>query len=537
MKKCFLVPVLLVLISSLLLVFVSCAKSTSSSSPASSTPITTTTSKASTPTTQTSPSLTPKSGGVLRMNQAFTVTSFGWPPDAVVSGAVWVADPCVEELVVTGLSGNFQPTGLTTGFQVAPDGKSFTLTLRKGVKFQDGTDFNATAVKWNLNQIISSKAVAGASSWTSVDVIDDYTVRINTQQYKISDANTLSRFGGMMVSPTTAQQYGANWTRTNPVGTGPFKFVSYQPDQLIKYQRFDGYWGGKPYLDEIDFPLIVNATTAQMSFQAGDIDVFNPAGSVAADLMKSYPYSLSLTGGVYELCPDGTNPNSPFANEKVREAVEYAIDKQTIATAVGFGLWDGADQMFPKGTAAYDPNLKARSYDPQKAKALLTAAGYPNGFQTSIYAATGRLAQDALTAIQQNLKDVGINADLNVMPLAGWTDKDVKGWNNGLLVTLRTASAPFAASLQQFFLSTSGHFVSTQRPAGFDDLVNNALVTTDPAVATKDTLDAVDLWFNNAESIPLFISHSVQVYQKYVHDLGYYNTSRDWYPEKAWISK
>jgi peptide/nickel transport system substrate-binding protein len=527
MKKSLLIPMIIILISTSLLVFTSCAKSTSTSVPTSSslTPLST--------------GITPKAGGVLKFNQAFGATTFGYPPEMVVSGAVYIANSCIEPIVLTDLAGNFQPTGLTTAFTVAPDGKSITLTLRKGVIFHDDTDWNATAAKWNLDQIIASKSAAGTSTWTSVDVIDDYTLRINVTQYKITDASTLGRFGGEMISPTSAQKYSINWTRTNPVGTGPFKFVSFQPDQMVKYQRFDSYWGGKPYLDEVDIPLIVNATTAEMAFQAGDIDVFSPSGAIAADMMsQGYPYAMAQAIGVgYNLVPDTANPNSVFNDLKVRQAVEYAIDKQAIAKAVGYGLWDALEQPAPKGNSGYDPNLQTRAYNVQKAKDLLAAAGYPNGFQTTIIGDAQRMNKDALTAVQQDLKEVGINADLNIMPLPGWTDKDTKGWSNGLLVFFGPAVEPFASALQMFFASNSGHMYSMQRPAGFDDLLNKALVATDAAAVKKSTLDAVDLWYNNATTIPLFVSHQIYFYQKYVHDLGFFVSSRDWTPEKAWISK
>ena len=132
-------------------------------------------------------------------------------------------------------------------------GKVITLTLRRGVKFHDGTDFNAEAAKWNLDQAISTKQF-GSVLIDSVDVVDPYTIRINLKQ---RDNTLLGMLGfsyiGMMISPTAFKTKGEDWVIANPVGTGPFRFASWQKDVKIAFRKFEGYWQkGKPYLDGIE---------------------------------------------------------------------------------------------------------------------------------------------------------------------------------------------------------------------------------------------------------------------------------------------
>ena len=135
-------------------------------------------------------------------------------------------------------NGRIEPW-LAESWKVAPDKKSITFVLRKGVKFHDGTDFNAEAAKFNLDALKAGKN-PGTEDWGSIDIIDAYTVRINLLKYSNI---LLSRFGatpGSMVSPTAFKTKGIEWARWNPVGTGPFEFVSFERDASMRYKKFMG---------------------------------------------------------------------------------------------------------------------------------------------------------------------------------------------------------------------------------------------------------------------------------------------------------
>jgi peptide/nickel transport system substrate-binding protein len=190
----------------------------------------------------------PRYGGTLRLSDYGNGASIGWPAKMLPVVSMRQASPTVEPLFRTDNTGKPAPW-LATGFTNDVVAKTLTLTLRKGIKFHDGTDFNAEAVKWNLDQCMSAKS-SGTEMFKSIDVIDDYTVRIHLSDWDSTLTGNLAQPLGMMISPTAYKKNGQEWCAKNPVGTGPFQFVSWEKDVRTISKKFDGYWQkGKPYLD------------------------------------------------------------------------------------------------------------------------------------------------------------------------------------------------------------------------------------------------------------------------------------------------
>lgn len=484
--------------------------------------------------------VTPQYGGVLKIVSGMEPVVFGYPPLLGTSpGSMEIAYPCIETIIGQDSRGNFTPNKLSTAFSLSPDGKSYTFTLRKGVKFQDGTTWDAKAAKWNLDKIKNGNKVAATSVWTSVDIVDDYTVRINVTKTSITDVSNLALFAGNMISPTAVEKNGEEWANTHPVGTGPFKFKAYTPKQSVIYERFDDYWGGKPYLDEIHFMFITDSMTAAMALQNGEVDIIGASGSIAADLTTKGYKSLQVKTITCQLIPDTKNTSSPFANIKVRQAVEYAINKAAIAKAVGYGYWDALYELCPQECSGYATGLTFRSYNPDMAKQLLKEAGFPNGFTTQLIL-SGSGMSDAATAMQQNLKEVNITAEVNILSTAAYNEYATKGWTNGLLVHLTQWSEPYSYPLQRMYASTGVQFFSMSRPAGFDGFIDQALATTDSAQSAQFCQKAVALAFNEMMTIPAWIYASPRFMNSKVHDIGYYtsgNIAVDYSPGKAWKSK
>jgi ABC-type transport system substrate-binding protein len=162
----------------------------------------------------------------------------GYPPDADPNtNSLGIA--ATESLVYNDQTGSPTPR-LATAWQTAADGKSVTFTLRKGVKFHDGSDFNAQAVKYDLDLIRAKAGTDISKQVSSIEVIDDYTVKLNLIQYSNVLFNTLA-FSGM-VSPTALQKNGADWARTHIVGTGAFTQADFKRDVFLKFAKSAGYW-------------------------------------------------------------------------------------------------------------------------------------------------------------------------------------------------------------------------------------------------------------------------------------------------------
>ena len=272
--------------------------------------------------------------------------------------------PCLETPVLEDVNGGYHPW-LATSWKIDIAKNTITLYLRKGVKFHDGTDFNAKAAKWCLDNSIKARTAKG---FLSVDVIDDYTVRINTEKYQNNYLNYLSGSGSAMVSPTYFEKNGAETARWRPVGTGPFKFVSFERGSKLTYTRWEGYWQkGKPYLDGVEYLFIRDPMTQQAAMQAKGAEKVHvlcvTSGEQAAMLKAQGFQVLTLPVGPVSLLPDSNNADSPLSKKKVREAISYAINREAIVKARGFGFFSPANQIPSPGQLGYVKNLSIGQYD------------------------------------------------------------------------------------------------------------------------------------------------------------------------------
>jgi len=348
--------------------------------------------------------------------------------------------PALEPLIVADAKGNPQPW-LAESIDISTDGTSITFKLRKGIKFHDGTDFNASAVKFNLDACVAAN-VSGSDvlkSVSSYDIIDDYTLRLNLKKY---DARILPALAnstlGQMGSPSALLKVSSGDTvaRDHLVGTGPFKFDSWQRDQYVRYIKWDGYWQkGKPYVDSIEMRNNADVTVSIMSLKAKEVnwvENIDPSDYVA---LQKEGYAVEISSDlffIFSIFMDSANTDSPFSNLKVRQAVEYAIDREGMAKGIGMGTMNAVYQHAVEKDPWFIPDQPKIKYDPAKAKQLLTEAGYPNGFTCKVTSDV-RVRKDQLVAIQTYLKDIGINTVLDMADVPRFTELTRSGWQ-GLLV-------------------------------------------------------------------------------------------------------
>jgi peptide/nickel transport system substrate-binding protein len=556
LKKVFVPLVSLLLFISLLVV--SCTSSPSNSvAPTTSKPATSappsapSTSASPTPATTSAPAApatsapattaasstgTPKKGGVFKFaDPRGPSTTLGFFAEAGAQGGMWTP-PVLETFMECDVNGNFNPM-LATKWEVASDLKSVTITLRKGVKFHDGSDFNATVAKWNLDQMINAKVSVNYTNISSIDVVDDSTIRLNLSKYQNSVLNTLA--ATYMTSKAAFDAKGKDGTRWNPVGTGPFKFVSYQQDTSAKYARFDNYWQqGKPYLDGVEMYFVVEPQTMSMGFQGGQYDAFGgDLSSVHYELQqKGFPI-VKVNAGAYCLVPDSKNTDSPLSKAQVRLAVDYAVDRNSIVKARGFGFWSPIYQFANPGTPSYITTLQERAYNVAKAKQLLADAGYPSGFKTSIFADAASSDRDAVTAIQANLKDVGIDAEVQMLNFTQYGNYRTTGWKNGMLAGMVGFDANLNNSIDRYFAQTSPMFPSIAKTDEMQSLHLASLAARDfsPTAMQKEIL----YMYDNALVLPLWAGARGDVIKPFVKDSGFYTqqTWPGWKPYQTWLDK
>jgi glutathione transport system substrate-binding protein len=306
---------------------------------------------------------------------------------------------------------------LAESYTVSKDGLVYTMELRKGVKFHDGTDFNAEAVKVTLDRAVNPEnKLVSYNRFNRIDKIEvaaPYTVRITLKEPFAPLINYLAHPNAAMISPAALKKYGKD-IAFNPVGTGPFTFVEWKQTDFVKAKKFDGYWKkGYPKVDTVTWkPVLENNTRAAM-LQTGETDFAFPLPYEQADALKKNPkLNIVTSPSIITRYISFNMLQKPLDNLKVRQAINYAINKEALAKVAFGGYAFPAEGVVPQGVK-YAHKMAPWPYDPKKARELLKEAGYPNGFETVLWSAyTTTTAQKTIQFVQQQLGQVGIKLSL-----------------------------------------------------------------------------------------------------------------------------
>jgi peptide/nickel transport system substrate-binding protein len=550
MKKILLICFSIIILSSL--IFGSCGEAEettpATTTPATTTPATTTpaTTTPATTTPATTPAATPTGkqqyGGTLIIVCDESIDALGYPAEAQPKGMLYYksALPVIETLLNQDNKENLLP-GLAESWDISPDGKTVTLHLQKNVKFHDGTDFNAEAVKINLEAWDITYAPY-LTNITSIETPDAHTVVLNLKKF---DVFLLQRFAsgsvGMIASPTAMKKPTTPETMAEDhmVGTGPFKFVSWKRQDYVKYVKNPDYWQpGKPYLDAIEFRFVTDYMTRLLSFEAGEADYTGALYPVEANQLQTKGYRIepSELTFVWHFFPDGANADSPFSDLKIREAVEYAIDKKTIAQGIGEGFMTPSYQFAQPNAPYYDAGLIERVYNPDKAKQLLADAGYTSGLQTKIITDV-RVKMDLVTAVQTYLKEVGIDCELEVADVPRMMSLVRGGWNNAIL----WQGYPMGSTQMGLYstFASEGNMVSMYQPAGWQAEWDAMTAVTDDAKRLTLLAELNKKEVENLVAIPLIYDHRLYAAQQKVQNIGwsYGQNALWWDPANAWLSE
>lgn len=296
-----------------------------------------------------------------------------------------------------------------------------TLKLREGVVFHDGTPFNAEAVKYNLERAAAegSNIAPDVAAIESIEVLGEYEIQLNLSRPDTSLLMTLSDRAGMMISPTAAESAGDDF-ELSPVGTGPFKFVEYRPGEIVRVERFDDYWQeGKPYIGGIDFSIILDQSTAVNALRSGQVDIvlsvpYQEVAALEADPNLEVVITPAMAFNVLYI----NSAFSPFDDVRVREALNYAIDREALVESTLFGYGDAAWSMLPPNHWAGNPDLEETyAFDQDRARELLADAGYPDGFSFQMSVFTSPIDVRRAEILKAQLAEVGMDAELMVNEL------------------------------------------------------------------------------------------------------------------------
>jgi len=437
-------------------------------------------------------------------------------PDTILGGAGYEGTALVSFQIYEGLTRYdlTQPnepapvtSALASSWTVAPDHRTWTFTLRKGVTFQDGTPFDADAVIFNLDRYLKQgspyyTAALGAAAQeyagdiTSYHELDTDHVVLVTKAPNGHFTDDLTHI--LMASPTAVRRYGDAGFAQHPVGTGPFSFVSQTPGQQIDLVANKHYWRGAPKLDKLvvkALPDPAARTAALLSGEVNMIDYPNPDDISRLSSDGAQVVTNSYDHIWYWILDES---KAPWNNVLVRQAANDAINRQAIAADLLHGTAGPAYQAAPKGTLAYDPAGNVYSYDPAKARQLLAEAGVPHGFSTTVTvptAGSGNLLPVPISeAIQQDLAAVGITVKIRTTDWSTLLSDEAKGQVALGSDALAQSTTLFQSeSLLPLFLGTgspfwTGHYSDPK----VDKLFAAASASLDQTTRQQDYTQALD---------------------------------------------
>lgn len=387
---------------------------------------------------------------------------------------------------------------------ISADGLTYTFKLRQGVKFSDGTDFNADAVLFSLRRLIDKSfefydaANTGGfqlAGLQTVEVVDPATVKFTLGAPNAAFLE-LSQIGaGRFVSPKAIKEHPHDALSDNGVGTGPFMVKSWEKNVKVELARNENYWGTKPGLQTLIFRPIPEPTARVSALLNGEVDMIvvvqpDSIQSIKADSNLTYEQGPSNHYWFIEL----NTKEGPFADKRVRQAANYAVDKEGLANNVLASSAVPATQPMPAANWSYDPNIKGYPYDPAKAKALLAEAGYANGFKTKMIIPTngsGMMIPVQMNEyIQGNLADVGIHVDIQSFEWVSYLGVWAKGLTADVSIANQSvmSSEPYFVNFllsSQFVPANGGFNIGYYANPEVDKLLNDALATPDREARKK----------------------------------------------------
>lgn len=398
----------------------------------------------------------------------------------------------------------------------------FTIKLKTGIKFHDGTDFNAEAVKVNLDRLADQTQKLKRNSLFSMieknEVVDASTIKVTLKNPFGAFINTLAHPAGMIISPKALAEYGKEVSK-HPVGTGAYVFKEWTPGTKFMAVKNAEYWGTEPQYNSISFKTVKEDGSRVAMLQTGEADFIYPVPSMQIETLQNDKNVKILKNESIIVRYISMNVNKkPFDDVRVRQALNYALDKNAFSQVVFNGNTTPLNSVIAPNTQFY-AEQKAYDYNIEKAKQLLTEAGYPNGFSTKIWSNNSSASVKADEFIQQQLAKVGITVEVVPMEAATLSEKvynapagsggEVElyygGWSPstgdadwGIRPLLATESAPPASYNTAYYSNPE-----------VDQLIQDALHTSDPAARAEAYAKIQEIIWNDAPWVFLSVDDNM----------------------------
>lgn len=383
---------------------------------------------------------------VMRLSDPTTIVAW----DARATQDIFWQSIAQETLMVYDGNGNPQPWLLES---ITPDAAALTYTMKvkEGIQFSDGSPLNAESVAWNLNKYKAEGVLASSlfSNFESAEVTGEYDVVCHFSAWDSMFTYTLARAcciasmeayysnGGDEDADGNGFTDGEDFLAANPVGTGPFILTEWAHDVSMTFTRNDNYWGGVANVDAIQFVDYPAELTAQAAMQAGELNALATSNFGMAAQMSANPAfeikTATLPTAAYTLCFTSNDEADPFYNPDVRKAISYAIDSNLIAEGIGYGYAAVSNQWCMDGSEFYNSDIEGQPYNIETAKKMLADAGYPDGFDTTLTVCNVTSYTDVCQVIIEMLAEINVNCTLNAVEPASYVNY-IGAWGGGMLL-------------------------------------------------------------------------------------------------------
>ncbi len=419
----------------------------------------------------------------------------------------------MEPLVMLDPQGVPQP-GLAESWSTSADGKAWTFKLRQNVKFHDGTEFTADDVKYTIERILNpdtrSPQRGNISQIASADVVDKYTVRLNTRAAFAPILTNLA-IAAYIVPKAAHSRLGRDFAR-RPVGTGPFRWVEWIPDDRVVLEANPDYYAGKPSIDRVIFRFIPEGSVRLAELESGGLDLI--AGVPSQDI-KRLRVSLiadlqEVVGTNYRLLAFNTSVK-PYDDVRVRQAVAYAIDKKRIVDVVWGERGVVAEGPIPPTSWAFDERFKGLGYNLNRAKQLMAETGHAAGFEMNFLVSNQEELQREIPLIIDQLKQINVTVKPIVVDFPTLLDRLLKTNYDVLRVGWTVNPEPDSLLYSPFHSSAIGGFNFAKfRNAKVDELLDRGRITSNMNERIRIYREAQRIIVQEAPMV--FIFHEKRTY-------------------------
>lgn len=375
--------------------------------------------------------------------------------------------------------------GLAEKWEISKDGKEVVFTIRKGVKFHNGDAMTAEDVAYSLKRSIKSSYTQKFTGvMESAEVVNDSTVKVKLKHaygpILYCFTNPCVAIGSKKAIEAAGDSFGRK-----PVGTGPYKFVEWVSGEKVVVTRFDDYFRGPAPIKDVTFKFITDPTTAAIALEKGEIDILhNPAKSDRPAQIENKNLSYYEIDSAYYYHISMNNKTGPFSDKRVRQAVAYAINREEIILGGLEGIGSPVECPMAPAAYGYQQDFKFYSYNPEKAKQLLAEAGYPNGLTVKFRVNQSAMYVKPAEVIQEQLRKVGINCQLEKMERAAYLAEVTNDFNYDISLYVITALIPDAdyvcyTRLHSSMLGNGNNYTVTKIPA-LDAVLDKARASVNP---------------------------------------------------------